>query len=75
MKISDLTCSSCQSVYEVAESLSTKGNPGRAECTVCGELLESWQTPKFKVYRLALSSEHKYQYVPAPPSPTPAIGA
>src|SRR5665647_230651 len=71
MKISDFTCPSCASVYEVAESLSAGGSPGRAECTVCGKLLESWQAPKLRAYRLVMSLEHKYRHCPAPPSPTP----
>ncbi|SHG52468.1 hypothetical protein SAMN05444169_2878 [Bradyrhizobium erythrophlei] len=75
MKISDFTCRNCQSVYEVAESFSAKGSPGQAECSVCGELLESWQTPKLKAYRLVLSPEHKYRHIPAPPSPTRSVVA
>ncbi|THD45833.1 MAG: hypothetical protein E8A46_28165 [Bradyrhizobium sp.] len=71
MKISDFTCSWCASVYEVAESMSAKGRPGRAECVVCGKLLESWQEPKLKAYRLVMPLEQKYKSIPAPPSPTP----
>jgi hypothetical protein len=70
MKISDLTCPSCSSVYEVAESNSAIGRPGRADCAVCGQLLESWQDGKLKAFRLVLSPEHKYRPVAAPPSPT-----
>jgi transcription elongation factor Elf1 len=69
MKISDFACPSCGASYEVAESMSAEGSPGRAECTICGQLLESWQEPKIKAYRLVLSSEHKYPHIPAPPSP------
>jgi transcription elongation factor Elf1 len=59
MRILDVTCPSCASVYEVAESLSAEGSPGRAECTVCGKLLESWQEPKLRAYRLLMPLEHK----------------
>ena len=69
MKISDLVCPSCGSSYEVAESTSVKGKPGRVECAVCMSLLDSWQEPKIKVHRLVLSGERKYHRVPAPPSP------
>jgi len=69
MKISDITCPSCGSSYEVAESSSAQGNPGRIECAVCAGLLDSWQEPKVKVHRLVLSTARKYQRVPAPPSP------
>jgi len=69
MKISDVTCASCASVYQVAESLSAEGSPGRAECTVCGSFLESWQEPRLRAYRLVLSPELKYPRIPAPPSP------
>lgn len=70
MKMSDITCSSCLASYEVAESVSATGSPGRAHCTVCGELLASWQEPKLRAYRLILSPELKYSRVPVPPSPT-----
>ena len=67
MKISDFTCPSCLASYEVAESLSVKGNPGRAQCSVCGGLLASWQEPRLRAYRLILAPEHKYSNVPVPP--------
>jgi hypothetical protein len=72
MRISDFTCASCASVYEVAESLSAAGSPGWAECTVCGKLLDSWQHPKLKAYRLVMPLAHKYKRIPAPPSPAPS---
>ena len=70
MKISDFTCSGCGSYYEVAESLSLSGSPGRAECSVCGGLLESWREPRMKAYRLILAPEHKYPRMTAPPPPS-----
>jgi hypothetical protein len=69
MKISDIICPSCGSSYEVAESTSVHGNPGRVECAVCAGLLDAWQEPKAKVHRLVLSAARKYPRVPAPPSP------
>jgi hypothetical protein len=69
MKISDCRCPSCGSLYEIAESTSMQGSPGRAECSVCGAVLESWREPKLKAYRLALSPASKYPRIPAPPSP------
>jgi len=69
MKISDLCCQSCLSVYQVAESLSAAGGPGQVECAVCGKLLEVWQEPRLRAYRLVMPLEHKYGSVPAPPSP------
>jgi uncharacterized Zn finger protein len=69
MKMSDVTCPSCLAAYEVAESVSMKGSPGRAQCTICGELLASWEEPKLRAYRLILPSEHKYSSVRVPPSP------
>jgi hypothetical protein len=53
--------------------MSAQGSPGRAECVVCGGLLESWQEPKMKAYRLVLAPEHKYPRIPAPPSPIRSI--
>jgi hypothetical protein len=69
MKISDCTCRSCGSIYEVAESTSAEGGSGKAECAVCGGLLESWRDRRLRAYRLVLSAEHKYPHIPAPPSP------
>ncbi|MBR1152858.1 MULTISPECIES: MJ0042-type zinc finger domain-containing protein [unclassified Bradyrhizobium] len=69
MKISDFTCPSCASAYEVAESSSPIGRPGRIECTTCGQLLDVWQDSKLRAYRLVMSSEHKYRHIDAPPSP------
>ncbi|MGB6400239.1 MAG: zinc-ribbon domain-containing protein [Bradyrhizobium sp.] len=70
MKMSDVTCPSCAASYELAESMSAKGNPGRATCSVCGGVLASWPEPRLRAYRLVLPPEHKYPSVPVPPSPT-----
>jgi uncharacterized Zn finger protein len=75
MRISDLTCPSCASAYEMAESTSMEGSPGRVECNVCGELLDSWETPKLRAYRLVLSPERKYRHIVAPPSPLRSVVA
>lgn len=64
MKISDITCLSCGSSYEVAEAISVRGAPGQAKCVMCGELIETWQEPKLKAFRLAMSPEHRYARVP-----------
>jgi uncharacterized Zn finger protein len=69
MKMSDATCPSCLAAYEVAESVSVKGSPGRVQCSICGELLASWQEPKLRAYRLIMPSKHKYSTVSVPPSP------
>jgi hypothetical protein len=69
MKISDFTCRSCGSIYEVAESTSAEGRANRAFGAVCGGLLESWKDRRMRAYRLVLSAEHKYPHIPAPPSP------
>jgi len=68
MKISDITCPACQASYEVAESISVRGNPGRAKCAVCGALIESWEEPKLRAYRLVLPPTTDYPLA-APPSP------
>jgi hypothetical protein len=75
MRISDLTCPSCASAYEMAESMSVEASPGRVECSVCGGLLDSWQTPRLRAYRLVLPPELKYRHIVAPPSPLSAIVA
>jgi uncharacterized Zn finger protein len=75
MRISDLTCPSCASAYEMAESTSMEGSPGRVECSLCGELLDSWETPKLRAYRLVLSPERKYRHIVAPPSPLRSVVA
>ena len=76
MRISDFTCASCASSYEVAESMSAAGSPGRAECAVCGRLLEAWQDPKLKAYRLVFPFDHKYKTTAAsPPLAASSAGA
>ncbi len=67
MKISDVRCESCGSLYEVAESVSAQGRAGSAECTICGQTMESWQQPRLRAYRLVVSPAHKYPQIPAPP--------
>jgi hypothetical protein len=69
MKISDIACPSCGSLYLVAESVSASAGPGHANCTICGKLLASWQQPSMRVYRLELSPELKYPRVEPSPSP------
>ena len=64
MKISDITCLRCGSSYEVAESISVRGMAGQAKCVMCGELMEAWQEPKLKAFRLVMSPEHRYARVP-----------
>jgi hypothetical protein len=68
MMISDVTCSSCGASYEMAEATSPHGGPGQADCVICGALLESWQEPKLKAFRLVMVVEHRYAKVP--PRPT-----
>jgi RecJ-like exonuclease len=69
MKISSITCPNCRAAYEVAESTSATGCPGRAVCAICGEFLTSWQEPKLRVFRLTVPPEHKYPRVLPPSSP------
>jgi uncharacterized Zn finger protein len=69
MKLSDFACPSCGAAYEVAESITAKGKPGRADCIVCGGILDSWQEPRMIAYRLVSSAEHKYSRVAVPPPP------
>jgi len=59
----------------MAESMSVEASPGRVECSVCGGLLDSWQTPRLRAYRLVLPPELKYRHIVAPPSPLSAIVA
>jgi len=72
MKISDVTCSSCSSTYEVAESTSLFGTSDRVECKVCGSVLAVWQDRKLRAYRFVLEPQHKYRSVAAPPYSTNA---
>jgi len=69
MKISEVVCPSCGSSYLVAESISATASPGHADCSICGELLASWQEPRMRAYRLEVPPELKYPSVEAPPSP------
>jgi len=67
MKISDVVCSSCGTAYQVAEAASVPGEPGQASCAMCGNLLERWNTPKLRAFRLVMSPAHRYARVPVPP--------
>ncbi len=68
MKISEISCSSCGALYEMAEACSMPGKPGHAGCAVCGGLLVRWQEPKYRVFRLVMPPEHRYAKVPTPPA-------
>jgi hypothetical protein len=69
MRLYDIACSACGSVYRVAESENAVGLPGLQNCSVCGAVLTSWRDRKLKVFRLEMSPEHRYPRVPVPPSP------
>jgi hypothetical protein len=69
MKISETICPSCQTLYEVAEAISVKGQPGRQHCSVCGDLIASWQEPKLRAYRLVLPPRHRDFGIPTQLSP------
>ena len=64
MKIRDINCSVCGAAYQVAESASMAGEPGRQECVMCGHTLDRWDTPKLKAFRMELAPYHKYAHVP-----------
>jgi hypothetical protein len=68
MRISDLTCPSCGASYQAAEATSVLGWPGEARCVTCGALLDRWQEPKLKAFRLIIAPEHRYPTLPVPPS-------
>jgi len=38
MKISDVTCASCRASYEMAETISARGEPGEARCVSLDQL-------------------------------------
>jgi len=60
MKISDVTCLKCGSLYLMAESISVRATLGREDCAVCGNTLATWSDRHRKSFRLVLSPEHKY---------------
>jgi predicted Zn finger-like uncharacterized protein len=66
MKISSVTCPHCRAAYEVAESVSAKGNPGHVDCAICGNMLAAWDDAKLRAFRLVVPPEHKYPRVPTP---------
>jgi hypothetical protein len=68
MKISDVTCQKCGSLYLMAESISVKASPGREDCAVCGNMLATWSDRQRKSFRLVLPPEQKY-----PPAPVRRI--
>ena len=64
MKISDVTCPKCGSLYLMAESVSERASLGREDCAVCGNTLATWSDRRRKSFRLVLSPAHKYPPVP-----------
>jgi len=68
MIVSDVACQ-CGASYWRAEASSLKGNCGQFHCACCGALVESWDQPKARVYRLVISTERLYQHPKPPPSP------
>ena len=64
MRISDVTCLKCGSLYLMAESVSVRASLGREDCAVCGNTLATWSDRRRKSFRLVLSPEHKYPRVP-----------
>jgi hypothetical protein len=68
MMICDVNCE-CGASYRCAESTTLDGAIGRFFCSSCGKLLEQWDEPKLRVYRLTLAPERLYQTPHPPPSP------
>ena len=60
MRLYDITCSACGSVYRVAESENAVGSPGLQNCSVCGAVLASWSDRKLKAFRLEMPPELRY---------------
>ena len=68
MKITGITCSSCEASYEMAEAVSMKGKPGQENCAVCGAMLAQWKEPSLRAFRLVMPTERRYASIPAPPA-------
>jgi hypothetical protein len=60
MRLYDIACSACGSVYRVAESENAVGSPGLQSCSVCGAVLASWSDRKLKAFRLEVPPELRY---------------
>jgi len=48
MRISDVTCLKCGSLYLMAESVSVRASLGREDCAVCGNTLATWSDRRRK---------------------------
>jgi hypothetical protein len=68
MNISDVNCG-CGASYRCAESSTLSGAPGQFVCACCGALVESWDRPSERAYRLVISRENLYLHPEPPPSP------
>lgn len=68
MIITDVTCE-CGASYRRAESTTLDGAAGQFICSSCGALVETWDQPKMRVYRLIIAPEGLYQHPKPPPSP------
>ena len=58
MRLYDITCSACGSVYGVAESETAVGSPGVQNCSECGVVLASRSDRKLKAFKLEISPWH-----------------
>lgn len=67
MIVSDVECK-CGAFYRRAEASSLTGSRGQFFCACCGVLVESWDQPSARVYRLMISPERLYQHPKPPPS-------
>jgi hypothetical protein len=74
MIISDVNCT-CGASYRRAESNTLSGQAGEFACMCCGVVLESWNEPRRRAYRLVTSTERLYVHPKPPPSPWRASAA
>jgi hypothetical protein len=68
MIITDVNCE-CGASYRRAESNTLRGAPGQFFCSCCGGLVETWDRPSERAYRLAIAVDRLYQHPKPPPSP------
>lgn len=68
MIISDVNCE-CGTSYRCAESTTLDGEIGQFFCSSCGKLVEAWDEPKMRAYRLVMAPDRLYQHLTPPPSP------
>ena len=69
MQIFDMTCPYCGTIYQGAASDTLRGLHGQFQCQICAEVIDNWDEPKLRVYRIMSPTGEAYLHVATSPPP------